>query len=353
MQPTGTYDAYDAGSASLTGLANREDLADIIYDISPTETPFITMAQRGSARNAKTEWLIDELATPASNFQLEGDDYTGEVRAAPVRAYTYTQISAKALTIAGSQEVIDKAGRKSEIAYQTMRQARELKRDMERHAVGYSDDANNSEATNITGVAGDGESYPNQLGASSGATGARVTANVHSWIATNADVNGATLAHVGSGTVLADDANTSGGTERALVESALKTVIRNTWDEGGNPTTIIVDAFNKQVISAFTGGTTRFDKSEDKRLVTAIDIYVSDFGDHTVYPDRFMTNVGTTGTAALILDMNYWAIVYLRPFQQTPLAKTGDAEKRLILTEWGICSKNERASGSVYNIADS
>lgn len=347
-QPAGTYDVYDAGTAALTGGANREDLADIIYNIAPTETPFITMAQRGTARNAKHEWLTDTLGTPASNYNAEGDDYTGETRTAPVRLHTYTQITAKALTVSGTQEVVDKAGRKSEIAYQLMLQAQELKRDMERHAVGWTSTADNTAFTAVTGT---GESYPNIVNdATTGET--RVTANVHTWIATNADVNGATLAHAG-GVQPADGSNTTGGTERALLESTLKSVIRQAWNEGGNPSYILVDAFNKQVISSFTGGTTKFDTSEDKRLVTAIDVYVSDFGEHTVVPDRFMTNPGTTGSAALVLDMNYWGISYLRPFQQTPLSRTGDNEKRLILAEWAICSKNEKASGSVYNIADS
>lgn len=359
-QPTNTYDAYDAGTANLTGGANREDLSDIIYDVSPVETPFLTLAQRATATNARHEWLIDALLAPNSNRQIEGDDYTigttpvsAEARNAPARAFTATQISAKALVVTGTQEVVQKAGRKSELAYQLMRQAKELKRDIERHCVGFMTTA---DATAIGGGTAAGDGFPILLGS---ATAARSTANLPSWIATNANIGaGVVRGHVGSGTVLAATTgffNAASANARALLESTLKEVIRGAWNEGGNPTTIIVDAFNKQVISSFTGGTTKFDQTEDKRLVTAIDVYVSDFGDHTVYPDRFILNPNqaTAGVSAYVLDMQYWAIAYLRPFMQTELGKSGDNEKRLILAEWCLESRNERASGMVSNLTNS
>lgn len=343
-QPDNTYDAYDAGTNALTGGANREDLADIIYNIAPTETPFMMLAQRGTARNAKHEWLTDTLETAASNYQIEGDDYTGDARVAPNRLHAYTQISAKALTVSGTQEVVDKAGRKSEIAYQLALQAKELKRDIERHCVGF---ATTGDATALGAGVNNGGSYPNTLGTS---TGARTTANLGTWINTNINDGGSTAPPTSAGQPT-DGESRDPGTPRAFVESQLKEVIREAWSEGGNPSTIIVDPFNKQAISQFTGGSTRFDKSEDKRLVTAVDVYVSDFGDHTVIPDRFLVQpIAAEGVAAYVLDMNYWGLHYLRPFQQNPLAKTGDAEKRLLLAEWCICAKNEKSSGAVYDL---
>jgi len=350
-QPTNTYDAYDANDGTnLTGGSNREDLSDIIYNIAPTETPFISMAQRGTARNAKHEWLTDTLEDAASNFQIEADDYSGDDRNPPNRLHTYTQISAKALTVSGTQEVINKAGRKSEIAYLLSLQAKELKRDMERHALGFTTSA---EATALGTVAGGGSTYPNTLGS---ATAGRTTASVGTWIHTNDSTNGGTDVTVSNGQPSDGGANGARdpGTPRALLESTLKAQIRAAWNEGGNPGTIIVDAFNKQVISSFTGGATKFDRTEDRKLVTAIDIYVSDFGEHTVVPDRFLVQpIAAEGTAAYILDMNYWGVHYLRPFMQTPLAKTGDAEKRLLLAEWSICSKNEKASAVIFDLTKS
>lgn len=347
-QPANTFDAYDAGSTSLTGLSNREDLADVIYNIAPTETPFLMYAKRGTARNAKCEWLTDTLKEAASNYQIEGDDYAGETRTPPVRLHGYTQISAKPLTVSGTQEVIDKAGRKSEIAYQLALQAKEIKRDIERHICGF---ATAADATALGAGVVNGSSYPNTLGSS---TAGRTTANLGTWINTNVDENGSTPP---TQTVVGqpDDGDSrEPGTPRPLLESTLKKVIRQAWTEGGNPSTIVVDPFNKQVISSFTGGTTRFDRSEDKRLVTAVDVYVSDFGDHTVIPDRFLVQpISTEGTACYVLDMNYWGINYLRPFLQKPLATTGDAEKRLLLAEWTIVAHNEKASGAIFDLTQS
>lgn len=341
-QPTNTYDAYDAGTANMTGGSNREDLSDIIYDISPTETPFLTMAGRGTAMNAKHEWLVDALTTAASNRQIEGDDYTGDTRAAPTRLFNMTQISAKALTVSGTQEVVDKAGRKSEIAYQLMRQAKEIKRDIERHITGYM---TTGDATAIGGGTAIGDSYPITLGTNAVA---RVAGSLGTWITTNAQLGSGT--HGYTNPTFGSFFN-AGTTQRALLESTLKAGIKAAWEQGGNPGTIIVDGFNKQVISSFTGGTTKFDNTADKRLITAIDVYVSDFGDHTVYPSRFAIAPGASGgTTAYILDMNYWSVDYLRPFQQVELATTGDSAKRLLLTEWTLTSKNQLASAAVFNL---
>lgn len=338
-QPTDTYDAYDAGTS------NREDLADIIYNIAPTETPFLMGAQRGTATNKKHEWLVDDLETSAGNLQIEAEDYAGEARTQPVRLHTYTQISAKALTVSGTQEVIDKAGRKSEIAYLLALQAKEIKRDMERQIVGLM---STTDATAFGGVAG--ESYPLSPGTPGGAS-ARSTGCLRAWYETNTSLGVGGVDNGHSIQQPDDDDNTSEGTPRALLESQVKAMIRDAWTEGGNPTTIITNPFNKQAMSAFTGGTTRFDHSEDKRLVTAIDIYVSDFGEHRIIPDRFLKNENSDTALVHILDMNYWCIDYLRPFQQTPLAKTGDSEKRLLLVEWALVSKNEKASAVVADVS--
>jgi hypothetical protein len=347
-QVTNAYDAYEAGSASLTGLSNREDLSDIIYNIAPTETPFLMLAGRGTARNAKHEWLTDTLTAAASNYQLEGETYAGTAVVPPARLHTFTQITARAVTITGTQESIDKAGRQREMAYQLSLRSKELKRDMERHAVGF---ATSGDASALGGGVAEGSTFPNTLGT---VTAARTTGNVGSWVFTNVDgpaddtVIGTTTGQIDVG-----DSHEP-GTARAILESMLKTGIRQAWNAGGNPGTILVDAFNKQAISAFTGGATRFDRSEDKKLVTAVDVYVSDFGDHTVVPDRFIVQpLSGGGTSCYILDMMYWSIDYLRPFQQTPLAKTGDAETRLLLVEWSICAKNEAASAQIFDITAS
>ena len=103
-QPTNTFDTYDGANAI------REDLADVIYNISPTETPFLSNASKGTATNTLHEWQTDSLAAVATNAQIEGDDYNGDSRSATTRLTNYTQISAKAVTISGTDDAVNNAG---------------------------------------------------------------------------------------------------------------------------------------------------------------------------------------------------------------------------------------------------
>jgi len=312
-QPSNTFDSYDA-------KGNRESLADIIYNISPTDTPFMTMAARGKASATYEEWQTDELAAAVStNAVIEGDEATMDASAATTRVGNYTQISDKTVTISGTQEAVNKAGRKSEIAYQVAKKGKELKRDMETVL-----------CTNQAQVAGN-------------STTARKLGSLGSWVAQNDSLGASGSSPTGDGT----DARTD-GTQRALTESLLKTVIQNCWTEGGNPSCVMVGPHNKTVISGFTGNSTRFDKGEDKKLVAAIDVYESDFGAFEIVPNRFSRD-----RDAWVLDKEMWEVKYLRPFQQFELSKTGDSEKRQMLAEYTLVSRQEKASGLVADLTTS
>lgn len=346
-------------------LSNHEDLANLIYNISPTETPFVNAAMRGTASNKKHEWEMDQLNAAAFNAQVEGKTFTAaETRPAPERLHTYTQISTKDLSVTGTQEAINKVGRTSEIGYQMAKQGLEIRRDMERQIVGFMAAA---DATAIYGAStNQGDSYPIMIGSGAGGSGTiRVTGSLRTWIRTNTNLGASgTNASQFSGSnpnqPLTYDGITSAGTfansgtARALLESDLKAVIRSTWTEGGQANMLLCDGFNKQAISAFTGGITKFENAGDKTLVTSIDLYVSDFGDHMVVPDRFLVQpIGASGVTLYVLDMNYWGIDYLRQFHEVNLAKTGDAENRALIAEWALVCKNPRASGCVADLVQS
>ncbi len=313
-QPTNTFDTYDA-------VGIREDLQDVIYSISPTETPFMSAAAREQVKNTFHEWQTDSLASAATNNAvIEGDEATLDASTATVRIGNYTQIMDKTVVITGTQEAVDKAGRASELAYQIAKKSKELKRDIE--------------STLLT----------NQVRAAGNATTARTFASMGAWIATN-DSLGAS----GTSPTAADGSDArNDGTQRALTESMLKEVIKGTWNSGGNPSVIMVGPFNKQKISGFTGGSTRFDASEDKTLYTSIDVYSSDFGDLEVVPNRFSRD-----RDALVLDMDYWSVGFLRDFTMHELSKTGDSEKRQLLAELTLISRNEGASGGVFDLTTS
>jgi len=311
-QPTNTFDTYDS-------IGEREDLSDVIYNISPTDTPFLSSAAKVKATAVLHEWQTDSLAAAStSNAVIEGDEATLDAVTATTRLSNSCQIMDKTVVITGTQEVVDKAGRASELAYQIAKKAKELKRDLEAQLT-----TNNAEVTGS-------------------ATAAREMGSLRAWVATN-DVMGTSGTSGSVGNTAATD-----GTQRAFTESLLKSVIKSVWNEGGNPTMIMVGPFNKQKLSGFTGNSTRFDAGADATLYTSVDVYASDFGQLQVVPNRFSRD-----RDAWVLDMDYWGVAFLRDFQMHDLAKTGDTEKKQLLLEATLESRNEAASGCVADLTTS
>ena len=313
-QPTNTFDTYDS-------VGEREDLSDVIYSISPTDTPFISSAAKTKATAVLHEWQTDALASAStSNAVIEGDEATLDAVTATTRLSNSSQIMDKTVVITGTQEAVDKAGRASELAYQIAKKAKELKRDME---------------ATITG---------NQAEVTGNASTARKLGSLGAWVATNDDLSSAgSPASGGAGNTARTD-----GTQRAFTEASLKSVIKSVWNAGGDPSMIMVGPFNKQKLSGFTGNSTRFDAGADATLYTSVDVYASDFGQLQVVPNRFSRD-----RDAYVLDMNYWAIAFLRDFTMHELSKTGDSEKRQFLVEATLESRNEAASGMVADLTTS
>ena len=309
-----TYLTFDA-----KGI--REQLSNKIYNITPADTPFLSMVGKEKAENTLFEWQTDVLgAVSTSNAQIEGDDDPSFPAITPtVRVGNYTQISRKLVIISGTEEVVNKAGRQSELAYQTALRAQELKRDMEATMF-----------ENIGGVAGN-------------STTARKTATLSAWIKTNVEKE----AGGGNPTYTSGvpGAARTDGTPRAFTETILKAGIELVWTSGGDLRFLTVGPVNKQKVSAFTGVVTRnYDISNRPAKATAIiaaaDVYVSDFGILNVMPSRYQKE-----RDAWLFDPKWIAIAHLRPFHRIKLAKTGDAEKRLLQVEWGLKVKQEAGLG--------
>jgi len=312
-QPTNTFDTYDS-------VGEREDLSDVIYSIAPTDTPFLSSAAKTQATAVLHEWQTDSLAAAATNNAvIEGDEATLDASTATTRLSNSTQIMDKTVVITGTQESVDKAGRASELAYQIAKKAKELKRDMEATITG-----------NIAEVTG-------------GSSTARKMGTLGSWVVTNDD-----LASDGASGAGAGNAAHTDGTQRAFTEAQLKSVIKSVWNAGGDPSMVMVGPFNKQKLSGFTGNSTRFDAGADATLYTSVDVYASDFGQLQVVPNRFSRD-----RDAYVLDMEYWGIAFLRDFSMHELAKTGDSEKRQLLVEATLESRNEAASGLVADLTTS
>ena len=321
-QPTNTFDTYD-GANSI-----REDLADVIYNISPTETPFMSNAAKGTATNTLYEWQTDSLADAAANAQIEGDDYTGDARTATVRLNNYTQISAKAVTISGTDDAVDNAGMSTQMAYQLAKMGKELKRDMERALVGVEN----------AKVAGN-------------ASTARETASVGTWYGGNKPGTSSAAGNFSTnGSPSATPAGTgataiAGGTNRTFTEALLKAGLLKAFELGGEPETVMMSPSHKQLASAFAGVATKYKDASDRVSIGTTDIYVSDFGEVAFVPNRHQQ-----ANRVDILQMDMWSVDFLRPFQTTDLAKTGDSDKKLLLAEYALCAKAPNANYGIFNL---
>jgi hypothetical protein len=308
------YNAYDA-------IGQREDLTDVIYNISPTETPFMSSIGKTKATAVYHEWQTDSLAAATTNnAAVEGADASDATLSPTVRLGNYTQILQKTIKVSGTLDTVNKAGRKSEKAYQLAKASQEIKRDLE--TILLSNQGRDAGSTN---------------------SAARKMGSLLSWIKTNssAQTNG------GDPTTIGVSTRTDGNT-RTFTEQLLKDVVAEVFTSGGTPSVLMVGASGKQKVSSFSGiGATRFNVTGAKpsTIIGAADIYVSDFGNMSVVPNRFMRT-----RDALILDPEYAAIAYLRPFMTNELAKAGDADKTQILVECTLEVKNEAAHGIVADL---
>jgi hypothetical protein len=308
------YNAHDA-------IGQREDLTDVIYNISPTETPFMSSIGKTKATAVYHEWQTDSLAAATTNnAAVEGADASDATLAPTVRLGNYTQILQKTIKVSGTLDTVNKAGRKSEKAYQLAKASAEIKRDLE--TILLSNQGRSAGTSNST---------------------ARKMGSLLSWLKTNTSVGsgGADPTTIGVST-------RTDGTQRTFTEDLLKTVVAEVYDSGGSPKVLMVGTTGKQKVSSFAGiAAQRFmaPANTPTTIIGAADVYMSDFGSMSVVPNRFMRT-----RDALVLDPEYAALAYLRPFQTNELAKAGDADKTQILVEVTLEVKNEAAHGIVADL---
>jgi hypothetical protein len=324
--PASTFQTYQ-------GVGNREDLEDVLYQISPVETPFLTMCERTKATNTYHEWQTDALAAAAANAQIEGDDAVNGTSTPTVRYGNYLQIASKYAVVSDTQEAVDSAGKANKMAHQIAKRLGELKRDME-YAL-----------------------TQNQKSSAGGAGTARQLGSLESWLWTAGSATVGNATSLGTGTAQTTPSFASsvvGGPTDSTVTGAftvagLKAVIAACWTAGGNPGVIMVGGAQKQVVSGFAGIATLYREAgstaKGTMIVGAADLYVSDFGEHRIVPNRFQRN-----RTAFVLDMDFWAVAYLRSVKQKEIARTGSAEKRFIDVEYTLVARNPLSSGKVTDL---
>ena len=314
-QPSNTFDSYDANGI-------REDLENVIYNISPEETPFYSSLKKVKATNTYHEWQTDSLRSSADNKHIEGDDTTASAMTGTTRQGNYTQIFKNAVTIPDTDEGLDKAGRSAEMAYQTLKIAKEQKLDIEKAL--FSSNAR---------VAGS-------------ATVARELAGAPAWMKSNITNAGTSSANpTGDGT----DARTN-GTQTAFTQADFDLAMQSIWENGGRPDAVYLSAFQMNLALGFTGNNNQRSavQAGDKKVVKSLDVYVTPWGTVEFTPTR-----ENRGRDVFIMQNDMWSCAALRPTKNTALAKTGDSTKRQVLTELTLICKNEAASAMVVDCSTS
>lgn len=313
-QPTNTYDSYDNVDST------NEDLHQVIYDISPTETPVLSMAGQGKAAQVLHEWETDQLDTPVdTNARIEGEDKDADAITPPTRINNICQISDKTIVLSGTQQAVNYVDYTGDLSRQIARKGLSLKRDMEKIITG-----------NQAQVAGD-------------STTARKLRSLEAWYPSANSSRGAG-GDAGSSTQAATDATT--GDLRAIRESYLKDVIQKVWTNGGNSDAIVCGAVNKQRISGFAGNASATRESENAKLTAYVDVYASDFGKvMKIIPNRF-----SRSRTVHVLDSEMISVDFLRNFTRSPLAKTGDSDKELLLAEYTLKVHNPLAHGVIADL---
>lgn len=301
-------------SYDMVGL--KEDISDVISNISPTNTPFQSSIKSENVHNTLFQWQEDSLAAPGSNAAVEGADAVMSAMNPTTMLSNYTQILTKAVQVSNTADSVSTYGRAKELAYQLGKKSAELKRELEYTLVGVSQNA-------LVG----------------NETTARLMGNV--WGKTAGGV-----AMIDTSGVVDHTA-----TPVALSENDVLTANQNLYANGGEATMMMIKPADSLIIAGFTAAAGRyrtFDGSADKTLVNVVNLYVSPFGEQKVVLNRFMH-----ASTALLFDPANWKLAVLRPWMRIPLAITGDSHKEEIVGEFSLKHINQKATGAIIGLTGS
>jgi hypothetical protein len=338
---TTNFDRYDLNTK---GDSVREEFSNVIYNIDPTRTPFMSSIGRQTSGNTLTEWQTDSLAAvDPTNAAIDGADAGTDSSADTARVGNYHQISTKTIKVSGRADAVNKAGRRTELAYQLSKAAKSLKRDMEAILT-----SNNVAAPGSSSVAS-------------------TTAGFIPWVQTNFNTMAASGSSAGalSSTTYGypDTAATLAGVDAALTETKLRSAIEQQYTVGGDSDRIMVAPALKTIISTWMFNSsarvaTLYRDTDNTgtgqaTATGAVDVFVSDFGALTIEPNRFIFHNGTIPNPSVlfIFSSDMWAVSYLRNFRTIQLSTTGDAQNRELLVDYALVCKNEAASAIITDIS--
>ena len=284
-----------------------EDVSDIIFDISPTETPFINSLPKGSCSNRIKDWHEDELDAAAANAKIEGSDAGAANQSSTQGRQNYVQTLEKVVKVSGVSRAVDQYGADDEYDRQATKKMKEIKRDLEFACVG--------DATQ-TKVLGNGTDTAGKMDCAQ------------------------QLIH-------ADTTSENSGIPRAFTETILLEVMKKTYEAGGEANNLLIPVDKAEIVAGFAGASGRSrDIGGSKTVVNAVEIYDSPYGMTTVTMDRFMDS-----STVLAYSPENWELLSLRPFFHEELAKTGDSTHGQILGDYTLVHNNFKASGMAKDLS--
>ena len=310
--PSNTYQAHGA-------IGNREDLTNVITLLTPYDTPFQSLIGREKARGTFHEWQTQALADAASNAVVEGDDPSNDTVTATVRVGNYVQLLDKVVQVSSTQQWVDKAGRTDELSEQIRLKALELKRDVEFMLM-------------QTGARAAGSS-----------SRARNSAGIRAWIATNTSSGTGGANPTGDGT----DTRTN-GTQRPFTETMVLDVLQLIAVQGGYPDCLMAGAFNRRQISAMSGGATAYRMVDDKKLISTVKVWESDWGDLKIIFNRHQF-----AREVFALQSDTWRMATGDPYKIEALAKAGHSDKRMLSIETCLVALAQQHNGIVADLTTS
>ena len=309
-QPANTFDTYDT-------VGIREDLEGMIYDISPEETPLLSAIAKVKATNTLHEWQTNSLRAAAVNAHVEGGDTSATAVAATDRVGNYTQIFKGSVITSGTNDSVVAAGRSnSEMSYNIVRVATEVKLDMEKAL------------------------FENQARVAGNSTTARKLAGLGAWVKTNTSKGTGGADSAGDGT----DARTD-GTARAFSQALFDGVMQATWTSGGKPDTVMLSPFQLNKALSFTGNNNQRQNGAVGTVNNNIAVYLTPWGSVSFQPCR-----ENRSRDVYIIEKGKLALATLRPMKNEALAKTGDNEHRQVVGESTLVCRSEKALGGVFDL---
>ncbi|TNC10843.1 hypothetical protein FF100_22085 [Methylobacterium terricola] len=300
---------------------NREQLEGVIYNIDPTETPLFSLAGKKNVKGVSFDWQIEKLPDPSNNApQVEAYVNVNSAPTGTTRIQATTQLNKRDATVSGDQQAADAAGKpEGEMAHQMALASKALKLDIDR---AYGSTQPRVDDNGTVGSQTEGFAHYLKTNVSRGAGGASAASST---------------------------ATVTAGTARPLTEDLFDDVLQLAWTNGAKCDWALVGGFQKRVISKFTGRQNgRYETKVGELAIGGVNLLMSDFGDIKISLSRNIDQ-----SSVLIIDPNYVKTAFFRGFDTYPVAKTGDADTKVIHARWGVQVSNEAAHAAIFDLTTS